>query len=118
MMRLFPGVVRIPDAAFISIEKLPDRRLPAQPVPALAPDLAVEVLSESNTEGEMSRKLSDYFRAGVRLVWVVSMNPPFVTVYTSPQTSRVLQPDEDLDGGEVLAGFSLPLHQLFGELTL
>ena len=38
-------------------------------MPALAPDLAVEVLSESNTRAEMDRKLRDYFAAGVLLVW-------------------------------------------------
>jgi Uma2 family endonuclease len=49
MMCLFPCVVRIPDVAFAGREKFPDRRLPRKPIPALVPDLAVEVLSEGNT---------------------------------------------------------------------
>ena len=68
LMRLAPGLVRIPDVAFISWERLPGQRVPTEPIPNLAPDLAVEVLSESNTEGEMARKRHEYFDAGVRLV--------------------------------------------------
>ena len=56
LMRLVPGLVRIPDVAFISRERLPGGRIPAEPIPQLVPDLAVEVLSESNTTAEMDRK--------------------------------------------------------------
>ncbi len=64
--RLAPGQVRIPDAAFVSWERLPGRVVPDVAIPDLAPDLAVEVLSEGNTTREMERKLMDYFCAGVR----------------------------------------------------
>src|SRR5450755_2965482 len=42
-VRLMPGLVRIPDVAFISWERLPGKAGPTQAVPDLAPDLAVEV---------------------------------------------------------------------------
>ncbi len=48
---------------------MPGGRLPAEAIPSLVPDLAVEVLSPSNTAAEMDQKLRDYFAAGVRLVW-------------------------------------------------
>ena len=73
--RLFPGLVRIPDVAFTSWDRMPDRRAPDAPMPHLAPDLAVEVLSESNTPGEMLRKRREYFTAGVRLVWLADPDP-------------------------------------------
>jgi Uma2 family endonuclease len=37
----------------------------------LAPDLAVEILSPSNTMSEMQEKVIDYLDAGTRQVWVV-----------------------------------------------
>src|SRR5271165_2906597 len=49
MMRIAPGLVRIPDLSFISWDRLPGRESPRVPIPDLAPDLAVEVLSEGNT---------------------------------------------------------------------
>jgi Uma2 family endonuclease len=116
LMRLATGLVRIPDVAFISWDKFPERRLPAEPIPDLAPDLAVEVLSRSNTEQEMTRKLTDYFNSSVRLVWFVDPDTRTVEVYTSPDQSVVLHEDQTLDGGDVLPGFTLPLRELFAEL--
>ena len=70
-LRLMPHLVRIPDVSFVSWQKLPDRELPAEPIPDLVPDLAVEVLSEGNTAREMQLKLREYFSVGVRLVWLI-----------------------------------------------
>jgi Uma2 family endonuclease len=116
MMRLVFGLVRIPDVAFISWDRLPGRRVPTEPIPDLPPDLAVEVLSESNTPGEMTRKRREYFVAGVRLVWFVDPMGRTVEVYTAPDQSTVLREAHTLEGGAVLPGFALPLQELFAEL--
>ncbi len=115
-IELMPDLVRIPDVAFTSWDRLPGRRRPAQPVPRLVPDLAVEVLSRSNTPGEMRVKRDDYFTPGVRLVWEIDPDARTVTVYTSPTDSTMLQVGDTLDGGIVLPGFTLPLAELFAEL--
>lgn len=112
-MRLMPGLVRIPDVSFVSWGRLPGRELPADPIPDLAPDLAVEVLSEGNTAAEMQRKVREYFQAGVRLVWLLDPIARQATVYTSPRRSRVVHENETLEGGKVLPGFELPLRQWF-----
>jgi Uma2 family endonuclease len=112
-VRLFPGMVRIPDVAFISWNSLPGRKLPKVPIPLLAPDLVVEVLSESNSKPEIDRKLREYFRAGVRLAWVIDPKKRDARVYTSARRSRRLTEDQSLDGGSVLPGFVLPLTEVF-----
>ncbi len=112
-MRLFPGLVRIPDVAFISWDRLPGRRVPAEPIPDVVPDLAIEVLSESNTPGEMARKRRDYFGAGVRLVWQVDPERRVVAVYTGLDAVTLLEGAAVLDGGAVLPGFSITLPELF-----
>jgi len=115
-MRLFPGLVRIPDVAFVSWDRLPGQRVPSEAVPDIAPDLAVEVLSESNTPEEMARKRREYFAAGVRLVWLVDPRARVVAVYTSPDEATTLDESQMLNGGEALPGFTLPLRELFAEL--
>lgn len=115
MLRLFPGLVRIPDVAFVSRERYSKRR-GSRKLPDLVPDLAVEVLSEGNTHQEMSRKLGDYFDAGVRLVWFVDPRRRVVEVYSGKKSSKLLREHETLTGGRVLPGFSLPLKELFAEL--
>jgi Uma2 family endonuclease len=112
-LRLNPGLVRIPDVAFFSWERFPNRELPADAIPDLVPDLAVEVLSEGNTEPEMARKLQEYFRAGVRLVWYIDPRTRTAQVYTSPDDAHRVREDDALDGGAVLPGFRLTLRELF-----
>lgn len=116
MMRLFPGQVRIPDVAFVSRQRLPGGVVPTEPIPDLVPDLAIEVLSESNTLAEMVRKRREYFQAGVRLVWEFDVAAETVAVYTGPEQRQVLTRNDSLDGGAVLLGFVLSLNELFGEL--
>jgi Uma2 family endonuclease len=113
MLRLAPGLVRAPDVSFISWDRFPNRLLPADPIPSLAPDLAVEVLSASNTEAEMERKRNEYFAAGAKLAWLVEPDTRTVRVYTSPTDFRLLQEDDTLDGGDVLPGFELLIRAWF-----
>jgi Uma2 family endonuclease len=115
-VRLTSGSVRIPDVAFTSWDRLPGRRRPTQPIPDLAPELAMEVLSTSNTPTEMLRKRHDYFNANVRLVWEIDPDARTVTVYTSPTEATVLNESMTLDGGAVLPGFTLSLRDFFAEL--
>jgi Uma2 family endonuclease len=116
MVRPFPGLVRIPDVAFVSWERIPGRRVPTQPIPDLIPDLAVEILSKGNTPAEMARKREEYFNYGVRLLWLVDPDARSVTVYNSPDRSTILGEVDTLSGEDVLPGFALPLSPFFAEL--
>jgi len=115
MFRLQPGQIRIPDVAFISKQRYANRSS-SDAFWDLGCDLAVEVISPSNTRREMERKLADYFAAGVLLVWLVYLNPREVVVYKSPTDSTTLRDADLLDGGAVLPSFSIPVAQIFAEL--
>jgi Uma2 family endonuclease len=112
-LRLMPHLVRIPDVSFIRWTKLPNRELPAEPIPDLVPDLAVEILSVGNTAEEMRRKLNEYFEAGVRRVWLIDPVLRTADVYTAVNRCRRVKEDQALKGGKVLPGFSLTLRELF-----
>jgi len=113
MLRLAPGLVRIPDICFISWDRLPDRRTPREPIPSLAPDLAVEILSASNTPKEIARKLRDYFAAGTSLTWIVDPIARTVCVHTAPKSFTLLDESQTLDGGNVIPGFTLAIAEWF-----
>jgi Uma2 family endonuclease len=116
-VRLLKGLVRIPDVSFFCWDKLPGRLLSSKPIPDLFPDLAVEVLSKTNTQEEMDRKLKEYFLAGVRLVWMIDPRKRTVAVYTAPdRPAFTLDETQALDGGSVLPGFTLPVAELFARL--
>ena len=113
MMEIAPELVRIPDVSFVSLDRLPGGCLPGAAAPRIVPDLAVEVLSRSNTKREMEEKLDDYFENGVRIVWYVDPVSRSVRVYTTRDESRLLGEGDSLDGGEVLPGFVLPVARIF-----
>jgi Uma2 family endonuclease len=112
-LRILRDQIRVPDVAFLSWRHFPGRALPKEPVPAIVPDLAVEVLSAGNTKREMERKLDDYFAAGVKLVWFIDPPSQSATVYKSRRQSNTLALNQSLTGEDVLPGFELPLQQLF-----
>jgi Uma2 family endonuclease len=109
MMRIAPGLVRIPDLSFITWDRLPGRESPREPIPDLAPDLAVEMLSEGNTKAEMTRKVREYFEAGVILDWLIDPRKRTARVFSTTEKSALVRADQSLDGGPVLPGFVLPL---------
>ncbi len=116
MFRLFGGLVRIPDVAFTAWARLPDRKVPKTPIPSLAPDLVVEILSESNTAAEMERKRGEYFASGVRLIWEVDPETRTVAVYGPDRSVEILGASQRLDGRDVLPDFTLDLGEFFAEL--
>jgi len=117
-LQIMPKLVRLPDVSVTLWDKLPDRKLPKAAVPLLVPDIAVEVISKGNTKAEMTRKIGEYFTAGVRLVWLVFPKARTVRVYTSAKDSELLVEADTLTGGDVLPGFELPLAKLFEKLPV
>jgi Uma2 family endonuclease len=107
-----PDTVLGPDVAFVATERLPPEE-EWDRFPRLAPDLAAEIFSPSERGPSVREKVREYLDAGVRLVWIVDPRRRTVTVYTPDGASRVVTDSEELDGGEVLPGFRLPLAELF-----
>jgi Uma2 family endonuclease len=115
-LRILPKKMRLPDVSFISWDRFPGRKLPTDKVYRIAPDLAVEVLSDSNTENEMDLKLDEYFLAGVRLVWYIDPPTRTARIYTAKDQMQTIDENGVLDGRDVLPGFQLRLGELFGRL--
>ena len=109
--------VRFPDVAYIAYDRIPEGADPSTPVPDWIPTIAVEVLSRSNTKAEMTRKLRDYFEAGVELVWYVDPSDRTVRVYHSPEAVTTLTDADDLDGEQILPGFRLSIRNWFDQAS-
>ncbi len=116
--RFTSDLMRIPDVAVIlwdSVEdtdEIEDSELAYLRTP---PDLAVEVLSPSNTAREMEIKLGEYAKAGVQLVWYVDPARKEVDVFPKARAKGKMTfgVGDMLDGGTVLPGFTLPVAKLF-----
>lgn len=105
---------RRPDVAFVTAERWAlDRPMPATGDWDVVPDLAVEVVSPHDTMEAVVAKMREYFRCGVRAVWIVLPFEAEVYLYDAPNRNRILTRDETLDGSPLLPGFLLPLAELF-----
>ncbi|MDG3002884.1 Uma2 family endonuclease [Paludisphaera mucosa] len=112
-----PGLILIPDVAFVSWERCPGGRVSRRAVAEVVPDLAVEVLSASNTRAEMDRKRQAYFDAGTSSVWMVSTHERTIAIYDRGiDEPRKYGEGDVIELQEILPGFRLSLAELFGEL--
>ena len=105
-----PDVVRVPDVSFIAGERLPAEGI--QGFVPFAPDLAVEIVSPGDRAEDVYGKVREYLTAGTRLVWVFWPKYWAVSVYEPGGVTRELGPDDELDGGELLPGFRVPVAEL------
>ncbi|MCY3574065.1 MAG: Uma2 family endonuclease [Chloroflexi bacterium] len=102
--------VRGVDIAFIKSANAPDPNVPA--VIEGAPDLAIEIISPSNTAADMQLKLFQLFAAGASLVWVVYPETRSVEVHTAT-SAKTLMASDTLEGDGVLPGFSVKVADIF-----
>jgi Uma2 family endonuclease len=113
LIRVAAEQLRIPDLGFYAWEHFGNHRLPRVQVLDMVPDLAVEILSPTNTKKEMERKRREYFAGGAKLVWEVYPEKRLVKVFTSPKESITVDENGTLDGGTVLPGFTLAVKEWF-----
>jgi Uma2 family endonuclease len=106
-----PDTVRAPDVAFIARHRLPGDE--PRGYPGWAPDLAVEVLAHDDHLANSLEKVAQWLKAGVRLVWVVDSEKRTARVYRADGSEALLDPNDVLDGEDVLPGFRCPLADLW-----
>ena len=105
---------RRPDVAFVSAANWPlDRPLPETGDWEMVPDLAVEVVSPNDAFQDVLAKMREYFRQGVKQVWIVLPVDREIYVYDSPRNLRILTAADELDGGALIPGLRLPVGSLF-----
>ncbi len=107
-----PDVVLSPDAAFVSMDRLPPEHERTGFMP-LAPDVAVEIVSPSDRSSDIDAKVAEYLRAGTRLVLVVQPTLRSIAVWTPDLRARVYGEAEEIDFGDVLPGFRLRVADVF-----
>lgn len=106
-----PDTVRAPDWSLTWREEAQARREGAWI--AGGPNLAVEVVSPEDTWAEIQQKVDEYLDAGASLVWVLYPARRTVHVMRRDAPTAILRPGDVLTGEPLLAGFSIPVDQLF-----
>lgn len=115
--RLFTDkkTVRVPDISFLSNEKLAGIKNVNKFYEG-TPDLAIEVISLSETYSDVQSKLEDYLSAGVKMVWIIRPENKTVTSYRALSDFKTLRENEELNGEDVLPNFKCKLADIFANL--
>jgi Uma2 family endonuclease len=109
-----PDTVRVPDIMFATKASLAGVDVwTNDPWPRA--DLAVEVRSQGQTLTQLGEKMTEFFEAGVREVWVVDWRKQTVTKYEPDFSTHTYIATDVLDGGDMVPGFRYPLAQLFAQ---
>ncbi len=106
-----PATSRMPDVSFVSNARLNQPELAGMLYDG-APDLAVEILSDSNTPSQIAQKIDEYLNAGGKAVWVIDIDARALTVHTPNAAPLTLTDADTLDGADYLPGFSCPVADL------
>ncbi len=114
---MFNRNCRAPDISFIPKARLESLRFSpsAKTFFPGAPDLAVEVISPSNTRAEMDERLRDFFASGTQIAWLINPDSGSVEVCRSLTQRRLIGPGGEVDGEHLLPGFRYPINDLFKE---
>ena len=105
-----PATLRMADVSFISTARLKPDILGK--LYDGAPDLAVEILSDSNTPAEIAQKITEYLNAGGKAVWVIDIDARTLTVHTTDAPPLLLTDADTMDGGDYLPGFACAVADL------
>jgi Uma2 family endonuclease len=108
-----PSKVRRADVSLIGRDRYSLEQLSEDGFTSIAPDLAVEVVSPNDLVGELDKKIDEYLRAGVRLVWIVRPAARAVQVFRGDRSESWLWATDELSGEDVLPGFRCKVDDLF-----
>lgn len=108
-----PDTVRAPDVAFVSRERMKGIGDHEGFFPG-APDLAIEVVSPSDTFSATEAKALAWLEAGCRIVVVTDPDRITATVYRGPDDVRILAREQVIDADPVVRGWRIPVDELFG----
>ncbi len=104
--------IRKPDVSFILAGRLPDNKIPEGYI-KIAPDLAVEVVSPTDIQYEVDRKVAEYLEAGVQLVWVINPDTRVIFIYRVDGSASIIRDGAELDGEAAVPGFKCAVADLF-----
>lgn len=107
-----PDTVLAPDVAFVRQERVLQTGRTEKFWPG-APDLAVEVLSPSDTVYEVEEKVAAWLAAGTSMVWVLNPKQRTLHVHRPNASLRVLSESDVLDGQDVVPGFRIKISEIF-----
>ena len=111
---------RVPDVSFVSQAQIDehDKKYDKSGPWRLPPELAVEVVSPTDRYTDVTDKVVDYLRFGVKSIWVINPSDRTIRIFTPDQPDgHTLHDGDTLSADPALPGWSMAVTDMFGVET-
>ena len=111
-----PFTLRFPDVHVTSWERMAGYDESSPGWPRFAPDVAIEVVSASNTPAELARKAGEYFANGARAMWIADPGPRTVAIRRPGVAEQIFCIGDIVSGEPEIPGFTCAVAEIFAVL--
>lgn len=102
----------VPDVSYISHQRMPADS-PRNVLSRIAPEIAIEIISPSESKRNIFSKVREYLDFGVQQVWLVFHTDQQIQVCTPDNPlGKTYGINDTLPGGDALPGFSVPVKAI------
>lgn len=102
--------MRRPNVAYFTKEQIKQGRVNQENI---VPEFMMEIISDNDTVGEVENKLNEYFKAGVKVVWLLFMEEQAVEIYTSRRNVTICLENDICSASPVLPDFEISVADIF-----
>ncbi len=106
--------LRRPDLAYFSASQIDESWKDEEPIPAFA----IEIISTGRHTvfdqiNQVKMKLTEYFKNGVSVVWLIYPDEKIVEIYTSRKAVKIYSDTDICSASPVLDDFEISVEDLF-----
>ena len=103
--------MRRPDIAYLTKEQIQLGRKGKDVIP----EFVIEIISETDQFYKIEDKITEYFKAGVKVIWNIVPEHKLVYIYTSRKTVRICSDNDICSADPVLPDFTIAVNDIFTE---
>lgn len=103
--------MRRPDIAYLTNEQIQLTKKNQDVIP----EFVIEIISETDQFYKIEDKITEYFKAGVKVIWNVVPEHKLVYIYTSRKTVRICSDNDICSAEPVLPDFTIAVNDIFAE---
>ncbi len=100
--------LRRPDLAYFNSSQIQKSLESDGPIP----EFVIEIISNDDQLNQVVKRIAEYFKAGVKVVWNIMPEEKVVYVYTSRQNVKICLENDICSAAPVLSDFELSVNAL------
>ncbi len=97
-----------PNIAYLSDEQIESTKREQDVIP----EFVIEIISDNDSINQVEKKIVEYYKVGVSVVWLVMPEEKSVHVYTARKTVTICTEDNICSANPILPDFKISVNEL------